>query len=269
VLAIAADAAQPPIVRGSALDRLVRAGASIDPALLQTLAAHTSTLVRLGAAVAGSALPDPAARVSVLSPMLADPVRSVRLEAASGLVPIPVAQLPEPSRAPFAAALHEYRAAQQFNGDRPEAQVNLGTALAGQGDVQGARAAFSEAVRLDSSFIPAYVNLADVERALGEEVNAEAALRRAVALAPTAGMPAHALGLSLVRQRRYAEGLEMLGEAVRREPGSARFAYVYAVALNDGGRPEQALRVLEDALARHPDDPQLRSAHAALSARPR
>jgi predicted Zn-dependent protease len=60
----------------------------------------------------------------------------------------------------------------------------------------------------------------------------------------------------------------MLGEAVRREPENARFVYVYAVALLDGGRAAEARRVIEDALGRHPDDPQLREAYAALQAHP-
>jgi predicted CXXCH cytochrome family protein len=265
VLAIAADSAQPAIVRASALERLVRAGAAVDPALLQSLASHSSPLVRGGVALAGGALPDASVRTAVLGPLLADPVRSVRIEAASGLASLPPTQLEEHIRAPFRAALEEYVAVQRFNADRPEAHVNLGTALAAQGDIPGARAAFAEAIRLDSSFLPAYVNLADAERALGEEGNAEATLRRAVALEPMSGMPAHALGLSLVRQRRYAEALHMLGEAVRREPGSSRYAYVYAVALHDGGRPDEAVRVLEDALNRHPDDPQLRQAYAAFA----
>jgi predicted Zn-dependent protease len=37
------------------------------------------------------------------------------------------------------------------------------------------------------------------------------------------------------------------------------------VALHDGGRPDEAVRVLEDALNRHPDDPQLRQAYAAFA----
>jgi tetratricopeptide (TPR) repeat protein len=174
----------------------------------------------------------------------------------------------ETTRASLAAARAEYVAVQRLGADRPEAPVNRGSALAAQGDMPGARAAFAEAIRLDSNFVPAYVNLADAERALGQEENGEAALRRALVLGPTTGMPAHALGLSLIRQRRYAEGLAMLGEAVRREPASSRYAYVYAVALHDGGRPEQAVRVLEDALARHPDDPDLRAAYAALRSPP-
>jgi hypothetical protein len=87
VLAFAADSSQPAIVRASALDRLVRVGAPVDAALLQALASHPDPLLRIGVALAGSALPDASARVAVLGPLLADSMRSVRIEAASGLAP--------------------------------------------------------------------------------------------------------------------------------------------------------------------------------------
>ena len=38
------------------------------------------------------------------------------------------------------------------------------------------------------------------------------------------------------------------------EPENARFAYVYAVALNDAGYRKEALKVLDTALMRHPYD---------------
>jgi predicted Zn-dependent protease len=58
----------------------------------------------------------------------------------------------------------------------------------------------------------------------------------------------------LVRQGHKQESLDHLAAASRLDPASARFAYVYAVALNDAGRNDQALDVLEDEVARHPYD---------------
>jgi Flp pilus assembly protein TadD len=57
-----------------------------------------------------------------------------------------------------------------------------------------------------------------------------------------------------VRQQRRADGLKALGEAVRLAPGDSRFAYVYAVALNDASRPKDAVKTLKDALQRQPYD---------------
>jgi Flp pilus assembly protein TadD len=62
----------------------------------------------------------------------------------------------------------------------------------------------------------------------------------------------HALGLTLVRQKQPAEALKALRMANELAPDSARFAYVYAVALNDTGRGKDALQVLAAAQKRDP-----------------
>jgi Flp pilus assembly protein TadD len=48
--------------------------------------------------------------------------------------------------------------------------------------------------------------------------------------------------------------LKALGQAATLAPGNPRFVYVYAVALNDAGQRAKAVRELEGALKRRPDD---------------
>ena len=64
----------------------------------------------------------------------------------------------------------------------------------------------------------------------------------------------HALGLNLVRQRRTADALPELARAAAIDPANARYAYVYAIALNSGGRTDDAIKTLEASHARHPAD---------------
>lgn len=262
-LAIVADGSQPAIVRASALDRLRRVNAPSDGAVLVAASRDPSPLVRRAAAAVAASAPDAGIRLTVLVPLLTDDTRAVRIEAVGGLDELPENQIPEASRVAFTAALEEYRAAQRFNADRPEALVNLATSLGARGDAAGARAAFREAMTIDRTFTPAYVNLAELERATGNEAEAERLLREAMVLAPESGVAPHALGLSLIRQRKPGPALEALKEAVRREPENARFAYVYAVALHDTGDRAAAIQVLESAAARHPGDAAISEALAA------
>ncbi|MBS1172104.1 MAG: Tetratricopeptide 2 repeat protein, partial [Proteobacteria bacterium] len=51
-----------------------------------------------------------------------------------------------------------------------------------------------------------------------------------------------------------AEALKELAQASRLAPDTPRFAYVHAVALNDAGQKQQAIRALEAALVRHPNE---------------
>jgi Flp pilus assembly protein TadD len=58
----------------------------------------------------------------------------------------------------------------------------------------------------------------------------------------------------LVRLKRMDEALIELGRAAELDPDQARYAYVYAVGLHSAGRASDAIAVLREAVARHPDD---------------
>jgi Flp pilus assembly protein TadD len=64
----------------------------------------------------------------------------------------------------------------------------------------------------------------------------------------------HALGLSLVRQKRTEEAVDNLIKAAKLAPEVPRFAYVAGVALHDSGKPGEASEILQAALADHPYD---------------
>ena len=253
LLAVAQDRGQSGFVRASAVRRL---GQRLDPATLPALRSalvDPDALVRAAAAVALAGA-DPGTRALWLPPLLADPVRQVRMESARALAGEPEALLSPQQREAFAAALREYVAAERFNADRPEGRANLGNLHATQGRFDEAVAAYRSALALDPGFEPAALNLADVYRGGGLEADAERTLREALARDPRSASAQHALGLSLARQRRSAESLQALAAAARLAPENARFAYVHAVALNDAGQREAALRTLEAARKRHPAD---------------
>jgi Flp pilus assembly protein TadD len=57
-----------------------------------------------------------------------------------------------------------------------------------------------------------------------------------------------------VRLKRRDEAINELRRATELEPGSARYAYVYAIGLDSAGRRSDATTVLRENLARHPYD---------------
>jgi tetratricopeptide (TPR) repeat protein len=225
----------------------------------------SDALVRL-AAVDALANADQPTRQQYLPRMLVDPVRAVRIEAARGLAGPAEAGLKPDQRAQFDRALADYVAVQTYNADRPEGRMSLGTLAALRGEGDAAIAQYRKAIALDPTFFPAYVNLADLYRSRGADAEAEAVLRAGLAKAPEAAPLHHALALALVRQKRSADALKALAEATRLDPSNARYAYVYAVALNDAGDPKRAIKVLEGALARQPYDRDLLSGLAYFTA---
>ena len=55
-----------------------------------------------------------------------------------------------------------------------------------------------------------------------------------------------------MRDKRADEALAVLAQAADRAPENVRYSYVYAVALQSGGKLEESLQVLESANQRHP-----------------
>ncbi|HUO53651.1 MAG TPA: tetratricopeptide repeat protein, partial [Rhodoblastus sp.] len=265
LVGVASDSGQSAIARASALARL---NGDASPAVIETaeqLARADDPMIRAAAAEALSAA-DPAVRKRALVPLLHDPTRLVRMRAARSLAGPAEAELAPGDLAAFEKALDEYVAGQNFLGERPEAHANLGALDLARGRIDAAQQQFAAALKLDRTFAPAAVQLAEIARGRGDEKTAEAELAKALADNPGSGALAHALGLSLIRQKRLDEALAKLELATRLSPDDAHYAYVYAIALHDTGAPAKAVEILRGALARRPNDREILSALVSYEA---
>ena len=258
------DRAQPAIARATALTMLPHFATPNAAAALRAGITDPDPLVRLGAA---RALPPdlPLALLDLALPLLSDPLLAVRIEAARSLAGAdPQGLLPE-SRAALDRAVAELDSAELVDADRPETHLNLGLLHLRRQQPDAAEDAYRTALRLDPVFVPAMVNLADVQRQRGREQDSIALLRRAIAAEPGNADAVHSLGLAMVRQHRYAEALTLLKRASELAPDNARYAYVTAVALNSQGAPDEAYRLLQDTQARHPADRDVLAALVSLA----
>jgi predicted CXXCH cytochrome family protein len=251
--AVAADANTPAFARASALAEL---SGHVSPATIDVARAGLSDadpLVRIAALDMLDNVP-PDRLWPVVARLLSDPIRGVRLRATSLLAGAPTDKLSAAERATLDRANTEFIAAQMLNADRPEARAALGNFHARRGEAAEAEAEFEAALRLSPAYGPAAANLADLYRQVGRDANAESVLRKAIEASPKDAGLHHALGLALVRLKRQDEALAELARAAELEPDRARYAYVYAVALDSGGRRGDAIQALKDNLARHPGD---------------
>jgi predicted CXXCH cytochrome family protein len=225
---VAANHEESAIARASAIERLSRLPG--ENALLAAEAAldDPSPLVRRSAIEVFEQLP-PLQRQAVM-PLLGDPSRIVRMQAARTLAPLADDAFDAHSLAAFRRAADEFVSAERFNADRPENRTNLGGFLADRGDAAAAEAEYRAALGFDRGFVPAWANLADLMRLQGREPDAEATLREGLAVSPGAAPLHYALGLSLVRQQRKAEALKELRRATELDPTNPQFRYVYDVA---------------------------------------
>jgi Flp pilus assembly protein TadD len=259
------DPTVPAIRRATAASMLDAAEPTARTALERALA-DPDPLVRHGAVLALQTV-DPSQRASLAGPLLRDPTRTVRIEAARELAGAPAETIAPADRAAFDQALAEYDASQLVDADRAEAHANLGALYAERRDPARAEAEYKKAIALSPAFAGAYANLADLYRSEGREQDAERTLRYAVAVSPADAGIRHTLGLSLVRQKRLPEAVEELRKAVALSPDNARYVYVYAIALDAVGQTPRAIEVLKGALARHDGNREIRQALATFQAK--
>ena len=250
------DRNQSAIARASALALLAQFPGPRASDALHAALKDTDPLVR-AAAVQAMANEPPEQRVRWLVPMTSDPVRSVRIDAAQALAGAPLAGASAEDQAAVSRATAEYVAVQQFNADRPEAHANLGMLHALSGQPEQGKSELRKALALDPSFVPAAANLADLYRAGGDESQAEAVLREALRHNANDASLHYALGLALARQKRGAEALAHLKQAVRLAPDQPRYAYVYGVALHSLGNEDLSIKVLVDAHKRFAGDAEI------------
>jgi tetratricopeptide (TPR) repeat protein len=249
---IAGDASQPNIARASALEALAHYPAAATAEAARAGLTDRDALIRR-ASVGTLSMLSPAQRLPLLTPLLDDPIRTVRMEAASVLADA-MTGADATQRAAFERAATEYEAALRFTSDRPDGRAELGSFYMRQGRLDDSLAAFRSALALDPKFVPAYVNLADLLRSQGRDVDAEQALREGLRQTPAAPALHHSLGLTLLRLGHSNDALAELRRAANLAPSDTRFAYVYAVALNSAGARVAAIAEVNRALSYRPDD---------------
>ena len=277
LMEIVADTSRPDIVRASAL-HLLRGYASIEAtAAARAALRDTSPLVRTVAIRNLERRLQPAELWPLLLPLVEDTVRNVRMEAARVLAVFVGSRAAAQTDADstFWNALSEYREGQMALSDQPAAHVNVALTYEGLGRLEEAAQAYQSALNLDTSFVPAHLNLAmllnrrrtelPVSSSLGDSLYraTEASLRRAVAVNPDLADAHYTLGLLLAEDPdRLEEAATHLERAASLDVDNPRIQFNAGLAQQQLGRADRAERLL---LAAHALDPQADDYLNALS----
>jgi tetratricopeptide (TPR) repeat protein len=203
-------------------------------------------------AVAAVPIEDPAERVARLAPLLADPYRAVRLEAAAVLAGTSPALLKAYQQDALATALADYVKAMEYSLDFSYAGHNLGLLYERTNDPVRAEAAYREAIAVDDLWAPPKANLAMLLARQGKNAEAEKLLREALAAAPESPEAAYALGLLVAETGKMEEAASLLARAAAGMPGNPRAAYNAGLALARAGRDAEAERMLRRAAETDP-----------------
>jgi tetratricopeptide (TPR) repeat protein len=212
--------------------------------------------VRAAAAFTLGDVPVPAPDVrAALVAAVRDPVRLVRHQAAFALRGIALDDLASPDRAAVETAFDEWTAAQQYLGDLPEPNHNLGVFMTARGRPEEAMAAYRRALARWPDRHVSRQNLAMLLLDAGREAEAEREL--AVILEREPGWPpaAMALGLLQGRHQRWDDAARSLEACVAADPRYPRAQYNLGRVRLAQGDVDAAAMAFERAV----DDPESRT----------
>jgi predicted CXXCH cytochrome family protein len=251
LLRLAGDRLSPTLVRATALSLLGRYRGADVTAAFRTALLDEEPLVRR-TAVAEAPIEDEAERAARLAPLLSDPFRAVRLEAASQLAGTSAALLQPYQQEALATAIADYVKAMEYSLDFSSAGHNLGLLYERIDDPARAEEYYRRAIAVDDLSYPPKANLALLLARQGKNGEAEKLLREVLSTNPQEAQVAYSLGLLLAESGRMEEAATMLARAAAGMPSYARAAYNAGLALSRVGRDPEAERMLRRAVELEP-----------------
>ena len=289
LVALAKNKALPGIVRATCLYELGQYAPNHVVSASRALLDDEEPQVRTTAAANLQLFDDDRQLVRLLLPMLEDPVRSVRTEAARVLARIPSSTFNGDQRRLMRSALEEFEEGVLVNNDRAAAHLTLGVILENLGDTKAARRAYEDAIAVEPGVTGPRTNLASLLERQAEELEANAqrqvrqnreaavdsimaarelrqqvALRRReelpllgrdAGLAPDNAAIQYRYGLSLYLHDQLAEAEAALAKAARLEPNTPDFVLALALLYRQQKQFDKALEKIERVLQLRPDDP--------------
>ena len=244
----------PAIARATAL-RAVAAIGLTSPQDAELLLKDDDALVR--AAAAGAIRHFPAAeRVALLTPLLTDPVRSVRQTAAIEIAGAGVAALPPADDKTYRSALQEYLDSRMANADTPVGHMAIGGMALSRRKWDEAEAAFRTAAEMDPQLVQAWLVLSDIRQARGDAAGTEALLTEAIAASPGNIDLLLARADFEARRQRTDDALAWYKRALALDDSRADVWLGMSIAAVYGQKPELALDYAAKAETLNPQDPQ-------------
>ena len=254
LIRLAGDPLYPVIVRATALSLLASYPGEDTFQAFELAVQDEEPLIRRTAI---ADLPPASAEITarLIGPYLYDPVKGVRIEAATRLAGAPSEQLGEDQKVLFNTVLQEFEDAMNYSADFSFARFNLGNLYNTLGRQEDAVKNYLAAIAIDNQFFPAQVNLAMLYNARGENEKAESMLREVLAANPEMYDIAYSLGLLMVEMGKTDQAVEYLQKAAEGLQTRTRIWYNLGLLQASLGQNDEAEGALFKALELEPDNP--------------
>jgi len=189
--------------------------------------------------------------------MLNDPIVSVRTEAARILSRSAPTLFSASDLKLFRKVFRELKQRYEHNLDRPESHLSLGILAENQGDPILAEEHYRSAIKRESTFVPARMNLATLLSRRGRNREAEKLLREAIRYQPTWGQAYYSLGLLQAEEKsRLSEATRNLERAAAYDGGNPRIFHNLAIAYWQQDKVDSAVVSFLRAIELFPENPE-------------
>jgi tetratricopeptide (TPR) repeat protein len=253
LIRLAGDPLFPVIVRATALSNLAAYSSEENTQAYESALLDEEALIRR-TAVNHLNHPDKKRQISLLASMIYDPVKAVRMEAATRMTEISDPQLDKRQKKVYQAALLEYQKAMEYSADFAFSRYNMGNLYTSMHQPEKAIKNYRAAILIDDQFYPAKVNLAMLYNKEGQNDEAESLLREVVTSHPELHEMEYSLGLLLAEKKEYDEAAVYLERAANGLPNRARIYYNLGLLLQHLKRDSEAEVALTKAMTLEPDN---------------
>jgi len=224
LIKLASDPLYPVIVRSTALSILEAYPREETNRAYEQALMDDEALIRR-TAVDNLNVSDPKHQTELLSSLLYDPVKAVRIEAARRMAEISDPPLDSNQKMVFRVSLDEYQKSMEYSADFAFGRYNLGNLYVALKQPQKAVESYRAAIKIDNLFYPAKVNLAMLYNQMGQNNEALTLLRDVATTHPELYEVQYSLGLLLAEEKKYAESAKYLELAASGMPERARTHY--------------------------------------------
>jgi len=253
LISLSEDTLFPGIVRATALSLLSSYPSQLSYSALETALSDPDALIRHTAISTINILRfDKDA--TLIFPLLYDPVKAVRIQAALGVASIKNLKLTKDQQRLFESVKKEYFAAMEYSADFPAGRYNLALMYHALGQDDKAINNYEQSIRIDDLFLPAKNNLAMLYNAQGKNEKAEQLFIQILEDRPQLYDIAYSLGLLLVEEKKYDHAEIYLQKAAGGLPGRARIHYNLGLLLQFRKKENAAEKALLKALSLEPDN---------------
>lgn len=244
----------PELLRASAISQQARLRPGAPLPNLQALVESPEPLIALAAVQSLQAMPA-AERATLLAPLLGHRYRAIRVAAANQLRD--VASNKSATNPALTKALAEADVADATSAWRGEGIMNQALNRERSGDTQGAVAAYRRAIATEPNFAPAYINLTELYRRLGDTAQEQRLYAEALSALPNSAVLRYSYALHLVRSKNPAAAAKETQRALASDPQNASAAYLHLLLLDNIGQTQAGVGWLRTQLTNHKNSPQV------------